>query len=262
MRFPFAQRAGNKFIWGASQLVYRRPLTIVAGAPLISFTFDDFPRTATAQRGGNSEAVSASGIYYAAFGLMGRQGPVGEMFLPEDVRTVLKEGHELGCHTYGHDNACQTMPAAFEASILKNRRALDELFPGERFRSLSYPYSFPRPGVKAKAGRYFDCCRSGGQTFNAGTADLNNLASFFLEQTSGRPQAAKDIIDETCRVEGWLILDTHDVCAKPSRFGCTTELFEEIVEYAVRSGAEILSVVDALQVLIERAGSHRGAVSS
>jgi peptidoglycan/xylan/chitin deacetylase (PgdA/CDA1 family) len=256
MRFTFAQRARNKFIWAASHLVYRRPLRIVAGAPLISFTFDDFPRTALLNAGAILKRYQLRATYYAAFGLMGRQGPVGEMFVHEDVRTVLKEGHELGCHTYGHDNAGRTMPAAFEASILKNRRVLDELFPGIRFRSLSYPYSFPRPGIKGKSGRYFGCCRSGGQTFNVGTADLNNLASFFLEQTNGRPQAVKDIIDETCCVGGWLILDTHDVRAKPSPFGCTTEFFEEIVEYAARSGARILPVADALHVLKERADSQ------
>jgi peptidoglycan/xylan/chitin deacetylase (PgdA/CDA1 family) len=184
------------------------------------------------------------------------------MFLPEDVREILKEGHELGCHTYGHDNAGATEPAAFEASILNNRRVLGEFFPEIRFRSLSYPFSFPLPGVKYMAGRHFDCCRGGGQTFNSGTTDLNQLAAFFLEQTNGRPQAARDIIDSACRARGWLILDTHDVCDTPSRFGCTTEFFEKVVDYAVQSGADILPVAEALQALRRRAASSRSSVES
>jgi peptidoglycan/xylan/chitin deacetylase (PgdA/CDA1 family) len=255
-----ATRARDWLMCGLSNLMHRRPFRIAAGAPVISFTFDDFPRTAWLNAGAILERYQLRATYYVAFGLMGKYGPCGEMFFPEDVKGLVKEGHELGCHTYDHDDANQTMPAVFEASILKNRQALRELCPGISFRSLSYPYNSPRPGNKGKASRYFDCCRSGGQTFNADTIDLNNLASFFLEQSNGRPHAVKDIIDHTCRAKGWLILDTHDVCATPSRFGCTADFFEEIVEHAARSGANILPVAAALKALKERADSQRDPV--
>jgi peptidoglycan/xylan/chitin deacetylase (PgdA/CDA1 family) len=262
MQIPLATRVRDRLAWCVSRLRYRRSLKIGPGTPLISFTFDDFPRTALINAGAILKRHQIRATYYGAFGLMGTNGPVGELFLPEDVELLLNRGHELGCHTYGHNHAFTTTPDAFEASILNNRRLVDELLPGFRFRSFSYPFSFPRPVIKHLAGGYFDCCRGGGQTFNAGSADLNDLAAFFLEQTGGCPRVAKNIIDDACRAGGWLILSTHDVCAKPSRFGCTVELFEEVVEHAVRSGADILPVADALQVLISRAGLRQGAVSA
>jgi peptidoglycan/xylan/chitin deacetylase (PgdA/CDA1 family) len=240
--------------------MHRRPLRIIAGSPLISFTFDDFPRTAWLNAGAILNRYHLRATYYTAFGLMGKQGAVGEMFLPEDVRAVLNHGHELGCHTYGHENAGRTTSAAFEASILNNRRILNEVVTDHSFRTLSYPFSFPTPGVKQTAGQYFACCRGGGQTFNKGTADLNSLSAYFIEQANGCPRAVRDIIDQACLSRGWLILGTHDVCAAPSRFGCTTDFFEEVVEYAAGSGARILPVADALEELKQRATSARDSV--
>ena len=100
---------------------------------------------------------------------------------------------------------------------------------------------------------HFVCCRGGGQTFNAGTADLNYLNSFFLERTNGNSQDAKDVIDQNQRGRGWLIFSTHDVCAEPSPFGCTPGFFEEIVQYAADSGARILPVLQAWEALRSRA---------
>jgi peptidoglycan/xylan/chitin deacetylase (PgdA/CDA1 family) len=255
-----AKKAHEWLRWGVSRAMHRRPLRITAGPPLISFTFDDFPRTAWLNAGAVLGRYHLRATYYAAFGLMGKHGPVGEMFVREDARAVLNEGHELGCHTYGHDNAGRTTAAAFEASIVDNRRILDELATGLSFRTLSYPFSFPTPGVKKTAGRYFGCCRGGGQTFNSGIADLNSLGAYFLEQANGSPQAVRKIIDQACLARGWLIFGTHDVCAAPSRFGCTTDFFEEVVQYAARSGANILPVADALEALKQRVASSRGSV--
>ena len=56
----------------------------------------------------------------------------------------------------------------------------------------------------------------GGQTFNSGTADLNLLCAFFLEQSRDNPAAVKRLIDQNAKARGWLIFATHDVCASPS----------------------------------------------
>jgi hypothetical protein len=96
--------------------------------------------------------------------------------------------------------------------------------------------------------RYFECARAGGQTFNAGVVDLNYLKAFFIEQSRGNFDSIKEMIDANARANGWLIFVTHDVCSAPTRFGCTSQLFERIVEHSSRSGAAILGILDALRV--------------
>jgi hypothetical protein len=57
------------------------------------------------------------------------------------------------------------------------------------------------------------------------------------------------LIDTNRADQGWLIFATHDVAKEPSRFGVTPEFFEDIVRYAEKSGARILPIVQALDVL-------------
>ncbi len=190
-----------------------------------------------------------AGTYYASFGLMGKEEPTGQIFQLADLTLMAEQGHELGCHTFSHCHSWDTAAAAFEHSIIENRRALQRLIPGTEFRTLSYPIGPPRPLTKSRIANYFLCCRGGGQTLNVGTADLNYLAAYFLEKSRNSIQTVKDLIDRNRQVRGWLILATHDISDHPSPFGCTPGLFEDVVRYAVTSGACILPVVKALDAL-------------
>jgi peptidoglycan/xylan/chitin deacetylase (PgdA/CDA1 family) len=242
-------RVRGRYIRTAAKLLFRRKMKLNSQVPYISFTFDDFPRSALLQGGAILKSFGLVGTYYASFGLMGKQAPVGQIFLPEDLRELQRQGHELGCHTLGHCDAWRTKTAAFENSILENRSALNKFLPGSAFHTMSYPINPPRAWTKHRTGRYFFCCRGGGQTFNAGTADLNYLFAFFLEKSRHAPEVVKDLIDQNRRARGWLIFATHDVCASPSPFGCTPEFFEDIVHYAVNSGARIMPVVQVCKTL-------------
>jgi len=216
-------------------------------APLISFTFDDFPRSALYQAGSILQERGFAGTYYASFGLMGRTEPTGEIFSAADLAEFIRQGHELGCHTFDHCDSWRTAPAAFEASVVHNRKQLAELIPGASFTSLSYPISWPRPQTKRCMVKYFDCVRGCGQTFNAGTVDLNYLKAFFIEQCQGDFTQIQRVIEANTRANGWLIFATHDVCASPTRFGCTPEFFRRVVACAAESGAAILPVHPALR---------------
>ena len=43
----------------------------------------------------------------------------GEIFEREDLQELIRQGHELACHTFDHCDSWETTPAEFEASILK-----------------------------------------------------------------------------------------------------------------------------------------------
>jgi peptidoglycan/xylan/chitin deacetylase (PgdA/CDA1 family) len=242
-------RIRGRYIRDAARLFFKRPFRINSPVPLISFTFDDFPRSALHTGGAILKRFGVRGTYYASFGLMGKQAPTGEMFLSEDVKTLLQEGHELGCHTFAHCDAWETRTSVFEASIRENQSALDKLVPGASFKTFSYPISPPRMWTKRRISQYFVCGRGGGQTFNLGTADLNYLRAFFLEKNRDCPEVVKNLIDQNRQERGWLIFATHDICENPTPWGCTPAFFADVVQSAVNSGARILPVIQACQEL-------------
>ncbi len=238
----YLQRTTTKSIW-------RRPIAVHPKRPLISFTFDDFPRSALLSAGAVLNRHGLAGTYYVSLGLAGKETASGQMFHIEDLKPLIEQGHELGCHTFAHCDSWATATQTFEDSILENREALNRLFPFSEFKTFSYPISLPRPHTKARIADYFLCCRGGGQSFNTGKADLNQLSAYFLEKSRGNLQAVKEIIDQNREACGWLIFATHDIANKPTPFGCTPEFFESVVQYAVESGAQIVPVVDALEIL-------------
>lgn len=239
----------------------RRNWRLGVSSPTISFSFDDFPRNALEVGGRILESHGLSGTYYASLGLMGQETVVGRIFIAEDLPDLVGRGHELGCHTFDHYPAWETSPRRFKASIIRNQEALRRILPGTVFKTMSYPISCPRPGNKLIAARFFDCCRNGGQTYNRMDVDLNQLSAYFLEQSRGDLGAVKRVVDDTCRASGWLIFATHDVSERPTPLGCRTEFFEEVVRYAVASGARIMPVFQAFRLVCDFSEKRGAAVA-
>jgi peptidoglycan/xylan/chitin deacetylase (PgdA/CDA1 family) len=237
-------RAVGRYRRLACTSLFRNPVKMRNEAPIISFTFDDFPRSAYYTGGAILRAHGFRGTFYAAFGLAGTLEPVGKIFSREDLVKLVADGHELGCHTFGHCHSWNTAPAAFERSIIDNARRLHELLPEAVFKTLAYPLSGPRPNTKRRAARHFSCCRGGGQTYNAAVVDRGLLSAYFLEQAK-HPDFVKRMIDGNADACGWLIFATHDVCETASPWGCTPGFLDDIVRYASRSGASVLPVGQA-----------------
>jgi peptidoglycan/xylan/chitin deacetylase (PgdA/CDA1 family) len=240
----------------ASRLA-RRSLRMCNVEPIVSFTFDDFPRSALLQGGAILREYGMTGTFFASFGLMGRTEPTGEIFSSDDLPEFARQKHELGCHTFDHCHSWDTSPSVFEESILRNRKALASYLPTRTFRTFSYPISGPRFEIKRRIAKHFGCCRGGGQSFNVGTADLNHLTAFFIEQSRDDFEAIERLIEDNARRKGWLIFATHDVSESPTQFGCTPKLFERIVRCSMRSQARILPVFGALQLIDSACSQQR-----
>jgi len=252
--FYVAERVHRYFRANSARAVCRKPIAIQADSPLISFTFDDFPRSAWLTGGDILKSLGVAGTYYAALGLMGEDSPSGQIFLQEDLAKILDDGHELGSHTYSHCDSWNTVPRVFEQSVLENQKALASLMGGTKFKTFSYPFCAPRPATKKRIARHFLCCRGLQATSNSGIADLNQLSAFFLERAEDGMRTIKDLIDKNKQERGWIIFATHDVDSRPSRYGCSPEFFGDAVAYAVQSGARVLPVVKALEA-IQQAGA-------
>ena len=245
----YVQRARGYYQRRSASFVFRRPLPIRTERPVVSFTFDDFPRSALLTGGAILKRYGLAGTYYASLGLAGTEAPAGQMFVTEDLRALVADGHELGCHTFSHCDSWETATAVYEASVVQNHAQLGQILPDLEFKSFSYPISPPRPLTKSRIGKRFESCRGGGQTYNVGTADLNQLSAYFLEKSHTRINDVKDIIRKNRDARGWLILATHDVTDRPTRLGCSPEFFEDVVRYAKNSGAHILTITKAVATL-------------
>ena len=228
--------------------LYCKTVSLKINKPIISFSFDDAPRTAFINGGKILKTYGAEATFYVSFGLLGSDSPSGAIGLQADLRCALDNGHEIGCHTYDHKNSWKTETDLFVQSVLKNSQALSTLFPETTFLSLAYPICAPRPQTKKIIGKLFRCCRGGGQTFNVGKTDLNLLKAFFLDLRTGvKVKEIKQLIDKNIEAGGWLIFATHDINDNPSLYGCSKKFFDEVVKYAAHSNALILPVGKACE---------------
>jgi len=217
--------------------------------PIISFTFDDFPRSALLIGGAILAERGWEGTFYTSFGLMGKVGRTGQIFSLADLAFL--DGHELGCHTFDHFDAWETVTPIFEESIKRNAAELQSHFPGQRFVTLAYPINPPRPATKRMCAQHFLACRAGGQECNSGMIDLNAMRGFFLEQSRDSFEEIERQIQLCLQRKAWLIFATHDVAEAPTPFGVTPVFFERVVQAVARTGARVLPVGKALACLSE-----------
>lgn len=242
-------RIHGRYISTPARSFCRRPVPLEAKGPVISFTFDDFPRSALHNGGEILRRQGLRATYYVSLGLLGQQEPTGTICGADDLNLVLQQGHELGCHTFHHCDSWYTNPSVFMESVCRNQAALAEMVPGYHLRSFSYPINPPRAKTKRAVGGRFLCARGGGQKNNSGTVDANYLAAYFLEKSRGDRAAVKEVIEHNRRSQGWLILATHDIDLEPTPYGCTPDFFSDIARYAVDSGARVMPVAEAFEAL-------------
>lgn len=240
-----------------ASLFFGNRVELRTAKPIVSFSFDDAPRSSLTVGADLLKAYGVSGTFFVSLGLLGCEGPGGTIAYLEDILRAARGGHELGCHTYDHLDAWSTAASEFRASILRNRQGVRALLPEVEFRSFAYPINDPSPMNKRCAGALFQSCRGGGQRTNCGRIDLNLLQAYFLDGRNRHDlRSIRSVIDRNAESGGWLIFATHDVAANPSGYGCTPEQLETLIDYSLASGAEILSIATGVERIMEAA---RGA---
>jgi peptidoglycan/xylan/chitin deacetylase (PgdA/CDA1 family) len=227
--------------------VARREVRLCTDCPLISFTFDDFPKTALFTGGAILGEHGLCGTYYAAPGLMGRETEVGHIFEQADLPPLLEAGHELAGHTYSHISARKTNLSAYHEDVRRGQQELAGFLGKAERLNFSYPFGGVTIAAKKQVGPTMRSCRGIFPGLDGPLVDLNLLHANSLYGGAERFAAAESLIKQNARQKSWLIFYTHDVQEKPSPYGCTPSLFEAAVRSAVDSGAEILTVTKALE---------------
>lgn len=224
----------------------RRHALQLSPRPIVSFTFDDFPRSALTVAGEILSECGVRGTYYAAMGLLGKRTVVGDMFNRTDLEALAAAGHELACHTLDHRLCSDTKTPELLASCQENQRRIADVLGNCRPSSFAFPEGVVTLTAKAVLGSMYDTCRTIEPGNNRDPVDLAFLRAYPLYSRCGVTRL-QDVIKRNQDENGWVILYTHDVSGSPSRYGCTPQQFREVVRCAVDCAAQVLPIQDAVK---------------
>lgn len=222
-----------------------RPAKVDWPGGVVSFTFDDFPRSAWINGGAILEQYGGRGTYYAAMGLAGTGSDLGPMFELDDLCAAHAHGHEIASHTYRHRDVSRLRRKDIADEIERNAVALAQALGDAPIVDFAYPFGGVSISAKSALGRRFASCRGTGRGLNRGTVDLADLFSTSLYAHDFDRDRLCRLIDDARANAAWLIFYTHDVADEPSPFGCTPAQFQSIVAYAAEN-MPILPVRDVL----------------
>ncbi|HEY4077865.1 MAG TPA: polysaccharide deacetylase family protein [Rhizomicrobium sp.] len=215
---------------------------------VVSFTFDDFPKSALSAGGAILERHGVRGTYYTAFGLAGTQGSPGAMFEIDDVRAAHARGHEVACHTYAHINCAKAGTVQMRSEVDANAAAATSVIEGLALANFSYPFGGVSSQARRTLGPRFSCCRGIQPGINEGVPDYTELRANKIYASLFDEGQMRGIIDRNRSVGGWLVFYTHDVVEAPSAYGCTGDQLESVVAYAA-SRSPILPVREVVSAM-------------
>ena len=225
----------------------RRMMSFRCEKPIVSFSFDDCPRSVMENALPALERRDWRGTIYAAMDLCGITNHLGLHMSREDMIAVQKSGHQIDDHSFSHMSARSVSTAEFLKDVERNKAAFNEmgLPPAQSF---AYPYGEVTKGTKKALGEIFPLLRGIHSPSGGNSVDLNQTAS---QRLYSGPDFAPCLraIQDLKHSPRWLILFTHDVRENPSQFGCTPQDFETAIKAVETAGAEVLPVADALSRL-------------
>ncbi len=226
--------------------LYSRRILLGDRGPIVSFSFDDFPRSAYTVGGAILKNFGARGTYYTAIGLMNSSNGLGEQFRQSDLEGLMADGHELASHTLSHVSCRSVTNAEFVEEVDKGRAAIQEITGKESSGNFAFPFGEFTMAARRSLSTKVSSSRSIWGGLNRSDIDLSLLRANSIYGDIDKADAAKQLIAENERQKSWLIFYSHDVHPSPSRYGCTPLLLESVVACASQSRSRIMTVQDVL----------------
>jgi peptidoglycan/xylan/chitin deacetylase (PgdA/CDA1 family) len=231
--------------------MYRRTRSIDLQRPVVSFCFDDFPRTAYTAGGAILRSLGTRGTYYASLGLMNTTNELGPQLTQDDIESLLIDGHELSSHTYHHWSARRVTLDAFEKDVLHGRDAVRSMTGSDEVDNFAYPYGHVTLASKKRLTVELCSCRGIYPGINGPEIDLNLLRANSLYGDVNELPRVESLLAETARRRGWVIFYTHDVQQNPSPFGCTPALLDSVVALTLERGFQVLPVSQVVRRAVQ-----------
>ncbi len=225
----------------------RRLTNVKLERPIVSFSFDDCPKSAIDNALPALEAQTWRGTVYLACGLFNITNHLGLHMSAQDAQAIARNGHEIGDHTFSHFDALNRSKDIFQADINRNQEAFDTIgLP--KAKTFAYPYGQTYGALKTALGQTFTGLRGiAPQTHNK-RVDLNQIGSYPLFSGSDQTRLIKAIANLE-HTSGWLTIFTHDVRDNPSAWGCTQNDLDRVIKAVQAIDAQVLPVADAITLL-------------
>jgi peptidoglycan/xylan/chitin deacetylase (PgdA/CDA1 family) len=223
------------------------PFRLRNETPMVSFTFDDVPKSAATVGAAILEEHDATGTYYVIGSQVGTLSALWDMVDGEDIVTLHRGGHEIACHSYSHKRACDLDAGMLSAEIERNQQFLRLLDSSIKIENFAYPFGYGSFVRKRQLKTVFRSCRSIVPGVNTGTVDLQFLRAMPLIDSRIDRDGIERAFDEAQDDNGWLIFYTHDVADEPSPYGCSPALLNHALEAAARRKIPVLNMAEALQ---------------
>jgi peptidoglycan/xylan/chitin deacetylase (PgdA/CDA1 family) len=222
------------------------PFRLLNETPMVSFTFDDIPKSAAVTGARLLEDHDARGTFYVSGGLVGTETSDWTTVDARDIVELHHNGHEIGCHTFSHARTCDLDADALAAEIVNNRSYLRALDPSIKVANFAYPFGYGSFGRKGQLKQAFRSCRSIVPGVNSDLVDLQFLRAMpLIDHRIGRDEIER-AFDQAQTCNGWLIFYTHDVADRPSVYGCSPELMNHALEAARSRKIPVLTMAEAL----------------
>ena len=248
MNKDFIKRILQKFGRESAKYVGKKTGFLPSGNRIVSFTFDDFPFTAIENGARLLEAHKMRGTFYCSLGLAKTNTHVGLIGTEKDMLAVSEHGHECGCHTFEHIDCAEKSSKAILDDCLRNQSAAKRIA-NIQFHSFAYPRGSFNPSSKRVVSSLYRSARTIEPGINVNKIDLFALRSIALSEVTGleRIRAWLRKLDKS---GGWLIFRSHDVTQAPSRFGCSTRLFERILEETLDKRFQVKTIVETTNTFV------------
>ncbi len=232
----------------------RTPISVDLDHAIVSFSFDDFPKSAAIQGAQALEDHGWRGTYYASAVFAGQLNHHGEMFDAEDLHRLEASGHEIGCHTYEHLDCSKANVSDIMQSVEHNQSALKQMGLTQDMTSFAFPYGEATAAYKRLLDERFSTLRGVRSRINRGSVDLNLLNSVPLDGGPAGIAKAVEATEALILHPGWLIFYAHDVQENPSEWGCTPDQLRSVCDAVERSGARVMTIGDASKEFGTRSG--------
>ncbi len=249
-----AARPARRLNRSLTQLAARTTIRSRLPAPVVTFTFDDFPQSAWSVGGRILERHNARATYFLSAKFCGQMISGVRYYDQDDLKAIHANGHELANHTAHHSHLPELSAPAISEEVTENAAFLYQIEPDVRMVSFAYPYGSVTPRVKRIVARHVPISRGVWPGINHRRIDLGLIKTICLKpRSAGTGGSVAQWLAKAERTNGWLVFHTHDVAAKPRPYGVTPEALEAIVRQVVDAGIQILPMKNAVGLIAHSA---------
>ncbi len=215
---------------------------------MVSFTFDDLPKSAVTTGADLLEAHGARGTFYVSGGLVGigTDGLDGRRWRRRAGRCTAAATRSAVTPFRTCASATSTWPrwpARSRAIAITSARSI----PRSRSRPSPIPFGYGSFARKRQLKDQFQTCRSIVPGVNSGSVDLQFLRAMPLIDREIDRDGIERAFDEAETTNGWLIFYGHDVTEQPSPYGCSPALLNHALEAAARRKIPVLTMAEAMR---------------